>query len=153
MKTQILSVAMITGFVLIAADASAQRGADFGTLDTNGDGSLTLEEIEGAAQARFDAVDTDGNGALSVEELAAAAASDATTRAERMLARMDDNEDGALTIDEMRGNRPERAARLFERADDNEDGVISEEEFAEVTERRGGRRGGEGRRGHGRGNK
>ena len=145
MKTQILSVAMIAGFVLVAGDASAQRGADFGTLDTNGDGSLTLEEIQGAAQARFDAADTNGDGALSVEEIVAAAETNATERAERMLARMDDNEDGSLSIDEMRGDRPERAARMFERVDQDEDGVITQEEFAEMSDRRG--------RGHGRGRK
>lgn len=149
MKTQILSVAMISGFILIAADASAQRGADFGTLDTNNDGSLTLEEVQAAPQARFDAVDTDGSGALSIAELTAAAQSQAADRAEKMMARFDDNEDGALTIEEMRGNRSDRAERMFERIDANEDGVITEEEFAEMREGRGRGHG----RGHGRGNK
>lgn len=149
MKTQILSVAMIAGFVLVAGDASAQRGADFGTLDTDGNGSLTLEEVQGAAQARFDAADADRNGSLSLEELTAMSTRQREGRIERMMTRLDENEDGALTIDEMRGSRSEdRAERMFERIDQDEDGVISEEEFAEVADRRG--RGG---RGHGRGNK
>ena len=145
MKTQILSVAMIAGFVLVASDASAQRVGSFDALDANGDGSLTLEEVHAAPQARFDAMDTDGNGAVSVEELTAAAQGRAAERAEKMMARFDDNEDGALTIDEMRGNRPDRAARMFERVDADEDGIITAEEFAEMRQGRG--------RGHGRGNK
>lgn len=138
MRAQILSIAIVAGFVLIAADASAQRGPDFGTLDANGDGSLTMEEMQSAGQARFEAADMDGNGALTVEELTA---NDATQRAERILARFDDNKDGMLTIDEMGGARPERAERMFERVDQDEDGVISEAEFAEMSERRGGGRG------------
>lgn len=137
MKMQVLSVAIIAGFVLVAGDASAQRGPDFGMLDINGDGSLTLEEVQGAAQARFDAADANGDGALSVEELATIAQSEATARAEQMLARFDENEDGALTIAEMRADRPERAARMFERVDADADGVITADEFADMRQGRG----------------
>lgn len=146
MKTQILMASMVAGLVLVAGNANARGGPDFATLDANGDGQLTVEELQGAAQTQFEATDTDGDGALSLAELTARSAENAASRAEKMLSRLDANEDGSLTPDEMRAPRPERAARMFERADADGDGVLSEEEFEAVKSRRGDGRG----KGHGR---
>ena len=74
MKTAILTAAIIAGLGLVAAPAMAEQQRerpDFATLDTDGNGQLTLEELQAAGAARFDDLDADGDGSLSVEELAA----------------------------------------------------------------------------------
>jgi Ca2+-binding EF-hand superfamily protein len=45
------------------------RGAMFRSLDANGDGTVTLAEIEPFAQARFRALDANGDGAVTRDEL------------------------------------------------------------------------------------
>ena len=80
----------------------------FETLDTNGDGSLSVAEFRARAAERFAATDTNGDGVLSVEELTAAATTRAAERAATMIARMiefrDIDGDGALSQAEMAGN-------------------------------------------------
>lgn len=162
MKTTFLMAAMITGFMLPAIDAQAQgRGErpDFATLDTNGDGALTMEELAAAGAARFATADTDGDGLLSAAELTAQATERAEGRAAeavaRMLEHLDENGDGNISQDEL-PDRGDRAERMFERADANDDGTVTQEEFQEARPERGGRhgdgeRGGEGRGPRGRG--
>jgi Ca2+-binding EF-hand superfamily protein len=60
-----------------------------------------------------------------------------------MLKRLDANDDGKLSAEEMAARGP---ARLFDRLDADEDGAITREELAEA---RGMKRGGWGKRGHG----
>ena len=159
MKTKVLTLALLSGLVLAAGAAQAdnhRERPDFATLDLNGDGALTFEEMQGRGAARFAAMDSDGDGALSVAELTASATERAAQRADRMIARFDENEDGLLQEDEMPTRGERRAAQMFERVDADEDGVISAEEFAaakaHMGERRGDHRGdhrGEGRRDRG----
>ncbi len=53
-----------------------ERGERFDNADTNGDGQLSLEEVESADAKRlaehFDKIDADGDGQLTKEELKAA---------------------------------------------------------------------------------
>ncbi|MGB0439290.1 MAG: EF-hand domain-containing protein [Paracoccaceae bacterium] len=140
----------------------AARGPDdgprhmpsFAELDANGDGQLTVAEFETAAAARFAAADTDGNGALSPDELSAQAQRDVSDRMQRridrMVSRMDENGDGALSMDEMRPRGP-GPERMIKRMDENGDGTISQEEFDAMADRHGKRGGkhGHGKRGHG----
>lgn len=149
MKPFFLTTAIAAALVLNAADATAaghREAPDFATLDTDGNGALTLEELQAAGEARFAAVDTDGNGTVSAEELTAHMQSQAAERVERMIARLDANEDGVLSMDEMQPRGGERRAeRMFSRIDVDEDGQISAEEFEDAREhmaRHGGRRGG-----------
>lgn len=116
-----------------------ERGAlMFQELDANGDGQLTLAEIESSGAARFAAADTDGDGLLSADELRAQADARADERAgarraersARMIERQDANDDGLLSPEEMMGRRD--PARMFERVDANSDGVVTAEEFAEA---------------------
>ncbi len=136
---------------MIATDASAQGRPDFAALDADGNGSLTLEEMQAAGDVRFAGLDTDGNGVLSEAELLATANERAAERVARMLERLDTNEDGGVSqaeMDVVRRGGGEISERAFERIDADEDGAVSAEEFADAGERRGrGDRGGKGRRG------
>lgn len=144
MKSTVLIAAIAAGLTLTAMDVSAQgRGQDrapldFATLDTDGSGTLTMAEIEAAGQARFAAMDTDGNGALSAAELVAAREGAATDKADRMIEKMDKNDDGELQADEMNPRGP-NATRMMSHLDANDDGEVSQEEFDAAGEKRGGR--------------
>lgn len=158
MKSTVLIAAIVAGLSLTALDASAAgRGdaramPDFATLDTDGSGTLTVAELEAAHAARFAEMDTDGNGAISLEELAAAQAEVPQKRAERMLSKMDANEDGELQADEMKP-RGSNAERMIDHLDEDDDGEISAEEFEKVGENRGERGGRDGKGGKGHGGK
>lgn len=144
MKTKILTATLLSALVLTAGAAQAENHRerpDFATLDANGDGALTLEEMQAHGKAHFADMDTDGDGALSVAELAASGAERATERAARMIARFDANEDGLLQQDEMPSRGERRAAQMFDRVDADGDGVISAEEFETAKARMDGRRG------------
>ncbi|WP_342068627.1 EF-hand domain-containing protein [Yoonia algicola] len=150
MKTKILTAALLSGLVLAAGAAQAENHRerpDFATLDVNGDGALTLEEMQSRSQARFADMDTDGDGALSADEMAAQATTRAAERAAAMIARFDDNADGLLQQGEMPSRGERRAAQMFDRVDADSDGVISAEEFEAAKARMGERRG-EGRGNH-----
>ena len=58
--------------MLSKASAAHIKGdrPEFSTLDINGDGKITKTEVQAYGKARFASVDTDGNDSLSVEELA-----------------------------------------------------------------------------------
>lgn len=161
MKTKVLMVAIAMGLVLTAADANAQGrdghmgrgpGIDFATMDLDSDGSVTMEEIEAAHAARFADADTDGDGGLSADELTAQATANNAERMargiERMLSRMDENEDGILQMDEMKPRGGRGLDRMFSHLDADEDGAISADEFEAAKAERGE---GRGRGGHGRG--
>lgn len=158
MKTPLLMAAIVAGFGLAGTGAQAQDRPDFATLDTNGDGLLTQDELAAQGAARFAAADTNGDGALSEAELLARATARTEGRAAEMVARMlerlDANEDGQIQQSELPEPNADRAERRFTRADANDDGAISAEEFEAATERgRDGRRGHKGgkRGGHGEG--
>jgi Ca2+-binding EF-hand superfamily protein len=128
----------------------------FSELDSDGDGAVTLEEMQGAHEGRFAQADADGDGRLSREEMVAQAMTRAEAGIDRLLERADADGDGALSeaeLDDMRAAR--RVAglqRMFERADANGDGQLSEAEFEASTQRMGAGRGDRGeRRGHGHG--
>ena len=146
MKTTVLIAAITAGLTLVALDASADgRGGPrekpaFATLDTDGDGAISLEELQNAGAARFAEKDTDGNGALSLAELAATRAAEMADRAAEMIARMDENGDGELQAEEMKPRgRGDNAGRMFGHMDADADGLISEEEYDAAGEGRGGR--------------
>jgi len=163
MKTTLLIAALATGGVLVAADASAQgrEMPTFQELDLDNNGTVTLEELAAQRITRFNNADTDGDGALSSEEMTAQANADAADRVarivERMLTRLDANEDGLIQLDEMPEANESRLERMLDRADADEDGSLSQEEFDAAQDRLADRmqdRGGKGRGdGHGHGGK
>ena len=118
----------------------------FETLDTDGDGTVTVAEFQARGAAHFGEADTNGDGVLSAEELTAAATARAAERAVENVTKMiewrDTDGDGALSQAEMAGNNGQR---MFDRLDADGDGAISAEEFEQASNERG--RGGEGRGG------
>lgn len=116
---------------------------EFATLDANGDGQVTQDELDAAHAARFAEVDTDGNGTVTAEEMVAHMQAMAEQRredrqarmAERMIARMDQNDDGVLSADEMKPGAAPTPKTMFERLDKDGDGAISQDEFAAAQAR------------------
>ncbi len=111
---------------------------NFEEIDANSDGKITKEEIAAMGQAQFAKADTDGDGFLSLEEMNARGLEMAKARIEarsaRMLERMDTDKDGKLSQDEMqamkdKAPRGKMMERMFDRVDADEDGTISQEEF------------------------
>lgn len=158
MKYAAIGAAILTtavafgGFTSEAQARGDDKGPriEFSEIDTNSDGQISLEEFEAQGDARFASIDADNDGAVTLEELVARAEARDAERMEkrisRMFDRMDANEDGKLTQDELQGRRD--PAKMFERIDANSDGVITEEEIADMKGKmgkRGGKHKGEGR--------
>lgn len=70
-KMTIITLATTATLVFSPASAAHIHGdrPEFSTLDINGDGKITKTEVQAYGKARFASVDEDGNGSLSVEEL------------------------------------------------------------------------------------
>ncbi len=134
--------AAAVGLTTLSAMAR-ERGPDFATLDADGNGEVTLSELQAGGEARFETTDTDGDGFLSLTELEAATQARASERAARMMERMDANDDGKLSAEELKNPRRD-PSRMFERLDADGSGGISEEEFqearAKMQERRAGKK-------------
>ena len=129
LKLAALGIAITFGAV--AADqAEAREGRPgFEALDTNNDGQLTRAEMEAHRAVRFADTDTNGDGLLSLEELQAKGEERAQKRAARMMDRLDANDDGLISEEELSKMRSGRMGRMFDRVDSNGDGSISKAEF------------------------
>ena len=154
MKKAVILAGLIVATVgsgLAYADMRSGRGGpqqmpSFEELDLNGDGFVTMEELESQKTERFSETDLNGDGVLSVDEIAENIRAGAEERAQRMIERGDENGDGVISVDELpdRGNMAER---LFDRVDQDGDGMVSAEEFEAALQhmqerRHGGPRGG-----------
>ncbi len=151
--------------VLAVAPASARGGfggnpglrgplaADFATLDVDGNGQITEEDLLARAGDRLAEADTDGNGVLDATELAAQIGERAALRmgprggdptawaeamAKRVISNRDADDDGALSVAEL---SPDKGfGRMIDRFDTDDDNAISQAEFdaakAEIGARR-----------------
>ena len=117
----------------------------FEEMDTDGNGSITAEEMQARRAERVATVDANNDGKLSAEELAQADIARETTRAndraEEKVARMDSDGDGLLSAAELATPPEGPDARMMARIDTDGDGAISREEsdaaMKEMQERRG----------------
>lgn len=90
-------------------------------FDTDRDGKVTQEEIDAKADAMFTAADSDGNGSVTLEEFKVAYAKEFSERRVRAFQRLDRDGDGKVTEEEY-NRRAERMLDRMERADDDDDG-------------------------------
>ena len=124
--------------------------------DTDGDGAISLTEYQAgfleAAEQRFQSLDSDGDGQLTGEEVRdrrdrgrGERATDIRSRAaERAVTRLDADDDGLLTLAEVQAGREDATSEWFAGLDANSDGQLSAEELS--AQRVGGRgRDGDGR--------
>ncbi|WP_171096989.1 EF-hand domain-containing protein [Ruegeria sp. HKCCD7255] len=133
-----ISAIVVTAIAVTGSSALAKGGRDralptFQELDANGDGVISEAEVTAFGQQRFGAADTDGDGQLSLEELQASAQARASERASKMFDKHDVNQDGFLSTDEL--PKPRRGAKMFERIDADGNGTISEQEYADAQDK------------------
>lgn len=151
----ITAIALAGGLMLTSTAAQARgpggghERLSFEQLDTNGDGQITMAEMEARGAARFAATDTNNDGKLSKEELTAAGSERMAKRVDRMLERLDADGDGALSQAELEDGRKgkgrgDRMEKRFERMDADGSGGISAEEFEAHAGKGKGRKGGKG---------
>jgi Ca2+-binding EF-hand superfamily protein len=123
--------------------------------DTNGDGQITLNEVQNQRAEHFGQMDADGNGFASAEELESFKAQmreqyqnqEAQTQCGHRKhrgqgrggfgkgnrhQRLDNDGDGQISRDEFINNVP-----MFDRFDANNDGILTQEELAKKCERSG----------------
>lgn len=135
-----LALALAAGAV--QAQDRAPRGPgmmpDFATLDTDGDGKITREELEAHRLDRIKSLDPDGDGFITLEEMKTRMGDEARKRAEamaeRIFERVDADKDGKISAAEglaakAHGRPGPDFGRLFDRVDRDGDGAISKEEF------------------------
>lgn len=92
--------------------------AAMASMDTDRDGTLSLDEVSKAAEANFAALDTDRDGTLDARELAGLGRGNAVARA-------DQDKDGTLDKAEYLSIVEER----FKRADADHDGTLDAKEL------------------------
>jgi Ca2+-binding EF-hand superfamily protein len=150
-KAALLGVMIPTALVLPAvAQDGPPRGPQmvFETFDLDGDGAVTLEEMEGARAVRFAEADANGDGMLDRDELLAAASGRMERGIDRMIERADADGDGAVSLEEMAearsGRRGPGPEAMFERLDTDGDGSVTRAEFDDAVETFRGRHGGHG---------
>lgn len=121
---------------------AARQQARFAREDANGDGFLAADETRMPAQ-RFAQLDTDGDGRVSLAELQAAPKRGPRRDPAKRFARLDANDDGRVTRDEV----PRMPDARFQKLDQNGDGALSVEELSAGRPGKGAR--GHGMRGKG----
>ncbi len=148
LKILLASALIIAGTGAAMARDHGER-MNFETLDADGNGEITAEDIATLRDNRFNDVDTNGDGSVTLEEFTAAAGARASERAAKQFERLDADGDGVLSRDvlESRG-RGGPAERMISRFDTNDSGGIDAEEFEAAKDRMAKRRGG-GERGWG----
>lgn len=153
-STTVFAIALFAGAtatVALAASKDHRKGhregrinAMFERLDLNKDGAVDAAEIVAARQIRFEASDANGDGKLTSEELQAAhqkrAAEQAERHSSRMIKRLDEDGDGAITKAEFDAKADRRGARMLKRLDADGDGKITKAEAEAAKSKRGHRR-------------
>ena len=117
--------------------------ASFETLDVDGNGEISLADMQEMAKTRFAITDANEDGAITLEELKAHRTAQmgdkGAKRVKRMFSKMDENDDGTLSFEELTAKMS--SGKLIERLDTDGNGTVSAEEFAAKSEGRGKGRG------------
>jgi len=152
LRIGLVALAITAGFgVAEAQDRREGPGPmDFATLDTDGSGEITSQDLEAARADRFADLDANGDGAVTEAEFIAHMQAKSAERATEMFARLDADGDGSVSRDtvEARQGGGRGGERMIERADTDNSGGVSAEEFEAMQEKMADRRGGKnGKRG------
>lgn len=100
-------------------------------VDQNADGAFSRDEVSAFVQARFSDADKDQNASLTAQELAEAMPQRRRGKerggdhAQRMMMRVDINDDGSVTLEEIQ----DRQEKLFAWLDVDSSGVIDQDEM------------------------
>ncbi|MHA1108920.1 MAG: hypothetical protein ACTSQV_07380, partial [Alphaproteobacteria bacterium] len=100
---------------------------------TNGDGKVTVKEINGDQSRIFTAMDIDNDKSLSVDEMKRRGRSLQSYRTTTLFDLLDANSDGKLSVDEVQAP----TQRWFKRYDSNGDGIMEAGELPDRHARRG----------------
>lgn len=122
-------------------ELQAQATARFTAADADGNGALTAEEIRASMKERhkehmLNRLDTNGDGTLSDEELSKADGKykgkegKMEKRAAKHFERMDADKSGDISLEEMQSRRD--PAKMVTKLDTDKSGGLSIEEFAEA---------------------
>lgn len=100
-------------------------------VDQNQDGAFSSDEVSAFVQDRFSQADKDQNASLTAQELAEAmpqrrgGKGRGDDHAQRMLMRVDINDDGTVTLEEIQ----DRQEKLFALLDVDSSGIIDQDEM------------------------
>ena len=107
----------------------------FKKLDLNKDGVITRQEAQEARAQRFGKIDADGDGTVTVAEIDKAIEKKLRRMQVRlrykMLSRLDSDGDGQVTKEEFDA----KPMRFFDRADRNGDGQVTKQEARQMKQR------------------
>jgi len=153
-----LSFAVLFGSALIYSNAEAVNDGEtaamqggmmkkgkmqrFKDMDSNGDGAVTLEELQAYATKMHKSRDTDGNGVINQEEFKTQHphAQERQKRRQERFTQMDSDGDSTISKEEFQTfgtqRRQEKAAKRFAMVDRNKDNVISLEEMQDMQKQR-----------------
>ncbi len=126
------------GWIALAGAAQAQSDADrlFQRLDANGDGVITLADLEIVAEKRVARIDLDGDGRITRMEMRTFEKRWSEMRTTAIIAQLDKNGDGVIVLAETTPG----AGFVFAIADTNNDGKVTRVElsvyFGKMAERR-----------------
>ena len=96
-----------------------------------------LEAAKLRCMLQFKHFDTDANLSISSQELVAGLSQSVERRAALIMKRLDVNDDGSLSEEEIKRAKAKRqSGGFFKRLDHNQDGVIDEAEFAAFEKHR-----------------
>jgi hypothetical protein len=137
-----------TGFTGVAqARGHGPALLAFDDLDLDGDGEITVAEMETTGGVRFGKVDTDSDGLISGAELVAFGQDKAEKRAAVMIEKFDTDKDGKLSAQELEARGKGRGGKFLRKKmvkhfDKDGNGTLSKDEYKVAVEKMQKRSGG-----------